>query len=79
MPENPLPDELVEDLSSFGIKSELTIRVGYAAGRINSTLNGKTNKFGWLQAPHPPSTGIDRRSWQVILRCRTSMWNVTWE
>jgi hypothetical protein len=24
---------------------------GYATGRINSKLNGRTNKFGWLQAP----------------------------
>jgi len=25
--------------------------VGYAAGRISSTLKGRTKQFGWLQAP----------------------------
>jgi hypothetical protein len=24
---------------------------GYAASRISSNLNGRTSKFGWLQAP----------------------------
>jgi hypothetical protein len=30
-----------------------TFHAGYAPQQINSKLNGRTNKFGWLQAPQP--------------------------
>jgi hypothetical protein len=30
--------------------SPVSLELGYAASRINSNLNDRTNKFGWLQA-----------------------------
>jgi hypothetical protein len=39
----------------------ITFRTGYAASRISCILNGRTNKFGWLQAPATNGVaGLDR-------------------
>jgi hypothetical protein len=32
-------------------RQSLTLRASYDASRISSNLNGRTSKFGWLQAP----------------------------
>jgi hypothetical protein len=37
-----------------------TFMLAYAARRINSNLNGGTNKFRWLQAPESSSRLVDR-------------------
>ena len=46
------------------VSFELALNSGYAASRINSNLNGRTNQFGWLQAPatshHFCSQGLAR-------------------
>ncbi len=39
-------------------------RLGYAAGRINSTLNGRPKQFGWLQAPAIPISLGQRVAWK---------------
>jgi hypothetical protein len=47
-------------------RQSLTLRAGYAASRISSNLNGRTSKFGWLQARATIQIMQKLRTWRAI-------------
>jgi hypothetical protein len=47
-------------------RQSLTLRAGYAARRISSNLNGRTSKFGWLQARATIQIMQKLRTWRAI-------------